>query len=452
MPDASTRSGQPSTLNRRDFLKGSAKGAVAAAAVPTIIPASALGKDGRKSPSDRFTVGFIGTGSLGNGHHLSQCLGNKPIRDQIDVAAVCDVDRNRRNDAAQRVKKMPGNRRVGIYNDYRELLERTDLDAVFVVTPDHWHTLPCIAAMECGLDVYCEKPLTLTIEEAQAIVAAARRYGAVFQTGSQQRSSGQFHQACELVRNGKIGKISRVDTVLHGVSDGDWIPPKTPPPELDWNFWLGQAPYVDYAPNRVHYQFRWFLDYSGGVMTDWGAHHNDIAQWALGMDGSGPVYVDGTKCEFSKKGMHTAPKHFDVHYKYANGVDLYCHTRGQKYDDGTEFGNGVKFKGSDGWIFVSRSEIKASDPDILKSKFGPNDVRLYKSDNHHLDWIDCMKTREKPICDVAIGASSVVVCHLGNISMQLGRPLKWNPDKMEFIGDDAANAMRRRPMRAPWHL
>jgi predicted dehydrogenase len=439
-------------MNRREFLKGTAKGAAVAAAVPSIIPASALGQDGRKPASDRVTVGFIGTGSLGNGHHLSGlCLGHKDVRSQVDVAAVCDVDRDRRNDAAGRVKRIAG-RTVGIYDDFRKLLERKDLDAVFVVTPDHWHAIPAIAAMECGLDVYCEKPLTLTIDEAQAMVKTARRYGTVFQTGSQQRSSSQFHQACELVRNGKIGKISRVDTVLHSVEDGEWQLPRTPPPELDWNFWLGQAPYVDYAPNRVHYQFRWFYDYSGGVMTDWGAHHNDIAQWALGMDGSGPVYVDGTDAEFSAKGMHTVPKNFNVHYKYANGVDLYCHTQKQSYADGTSFGNGVKFTGSDGWIFVSRGEIQASNPDILKIELGPNDERLYKSEHHHLNWLDCIRTRQRPICDVAIGASSVIVCHLGNISMQLGRPLKWDPDKQEFIGDDMANRLRSRPKRAPWHL
>jgi len=305
--------------------------------------------------------------------------------------------------------------------------------------------------MECGLDVYCEKPLTLTIAETQDMIKAARRYGTVFQTGSQQRSASQFRQACELVRNGKIGKISRIDTVLHTVPDGEWMPVQTPPPELDWNFWLGQAPYVDYASNRVHYQFRWFYDYSGGVMTDWGAHHNDIAQWALGMDGSGPVYVDGTDAEFFENGMHTVARNFNVHYKYANGIDLYCHTQKQSYDDGTSFGNGIKFMGSDGWIFVSRSEIQASDPDLLKIKLGPDDVHLYDSPQHHLNWLECIRTRKLPICDVAIGASSVNVCHIGNISIRLGRPLHWDPEKLEFIGDPMANRMRTRPQRAPWH-
>jgi predicted dehydrogenase len=440
------------TIRRREFLKGTAGSLAAAAALPTIIPATALGKNGKKPPSDRVVIGMIGTGDLGRRHHLSGVLLNRDeIKSRIEVVAVCDVDRNRVNEAAQVCMDRTG-KRVAIYHDFRKFLERKDLDATFVVTPDHWHAIPAIAAMEAGLDVYCEKPLSLTIEESKAMLAAARRYGTVFQVGSQQRSDDRFRQACELVRNGKIGKIKRVDTVLHAVSSGEWQPAQTPPPELDWNFWLGQAPYKDYRSNLVHYQFRWQYDYSGGVMTDWGAHHNDIAQWALGMDESGPVYVDGTKAEFANQGPHDVAQHFDVHYKYANGIDLYCHTDKQSYDDGTEFGNGVKFTGENGWIFVSRGEIKASDPDILKIKLGPNDVHLYDSPNHHANWLDCIQSRKRCICDVEIGHRSVSVCHIGNISMRLGRPLQWDPVKEQFVGDDEANAMMSRPMRAPWHL
>ena len=445
-------------INRRDILKSTAGGLAAAAALlpagcrPTIIPASALGREGRKPPSERVVIGMIGTGDLGRRHHLEGILlKNDAIKSRVDVAAVCDVDRNRVTQAAQSCKEKTG-KRVGIYSDFRRLLERKDLDAVFVVTTDHWHALAAIAALEAGLDVYCEKPLSLTIEESKAMVAAARRYGRVFQTGSQQRSEARFRQACELVRNGKIGKIKRVDTVLHAVQPGEWKPAQTPPPEMDWNFWLGPAVYKDYRPNLVHYQFRWQYDYSGGVMTDWGAHHNDIAQWGLGMDDSGPVYVDGTKAEFAPEGPHDVALKYDVHYKYANGVDLYCHTNEQTYDDGTKFGNGIKFKGDNGWIFVSRGEIKASNPDILKIELGPNDVRLYKSDNHHANWLDCIQSRKRCICDVEIGHRSVTICHIGNISMRLGRPLKWDPVKEEFIGDNEANAMISRPKRAPWHL
>ncbi len=439
-------------MKRRDFLKTAAGTLAAAGALPTIIPATALGKNGRKPPSDRVVVGMIGTGDLGRRHHLRGfLLQNEKVAPRVDVAAVCDVDRKRVAEAAQSCKEF-ANTRVGIYHDFRKLLERKDLDAVFVVTPDHWHAIPAIAAMEAGLDVYCEKPLSLTIEESKAMVAAARRYGAVFQVGSQQRSNDRFRLACELVRNGKIGKIKRVDTVLHGVKKGDWVPEETPPAHLDWDFWLGPAPYKEYRPNLVHYEFRWQYAYSGGVMTDWGAHHNDIAQWALGMDESGPVYVDGTKAEFAEEGPHDVALTFDVHYRYANGVDLYCHTEKQTYPDGTKFGNGIKFTGENGWIFVSRGEIQASDPDLLKSKFGPGDVRLYNSDHHHVNWLDCIQSRERCICDVEVGHRSVTVCHIGNISMRLGRPLNWDPQKEQFVGDDQANAMLGRPMRAPWHL
>ena len=446
-------------IGRRSFLKGSASGLAAASAVTTALTGgrSARAQNGapksneRHAANERITVGVIGTGGLGRGHHLKRLLQAGRIKDRVDVAAVCDVDRDRVNEAARNCLSDAG-RRVGVYEDYRRLLDRKDLDAVWVVTCDHWHALPAIAAMQAGLDVYCEKPLTLTIEEGKRMVETARRYGTVFQTGSQQRSDKRFRHACELVRNGKIGKIKRVDTVLHSVGNPEWMPPQTPPDHLNWNFWLGPAPYTEYRPNCVHYQFRWLYDYSGGVMTDWGAHHNDICQWALGMDQSGPVWVDGTRAKWHQQGPHTVPSNFDVHYKYASGTELWCHTDKQKYDDGTEFGNGIKFTGADGWVFVSRGKIQASDPALLKTEFGPDDVRLYESPNHHENFLDCVQTRERCICDVEIGHRSVSVCHIGNISMRLGRPLKWDPEKEEFVGDDAANRMVSKPMRAPWHL
>jgi len=436
------------TVRRRDFLKSSAKGLAAAAALPTIVPAGVVKAQDRPAPSDRIVCGVIGTGNLGRRHHLNGCLLPNP---RVEVAAVCDVDRQRVNSAAGDIKEKTG-RRAAVYEDFRKLLERKDLDAVVCALPDHWHAIAAISVMEAGLDVYSEKPLTLTIDEGRKMVQAARRYGTVFQTGSQQRSDGRFRQACELVRNGKIGKIKRIDTVLHAVSPGEWQPAQTPPPHFNWNFWLGPAPYKEYRPNLVHYQFRWQYAYSGGVMTDWGAHHNDIAQWALGMDESGPVFVEPLNAEFAPNGPHDVALTFDVHYKYANGVDLYCHTNEQEYDDGTKFGNGVKFTGTDGWIFVSRREIQASDPDILKIELGPDDVRLYNSPHHHENWLDCIQSRKRPICDVEIGLRSVTVCHIGNIAMRLGRALKWDPAKEQFIGDDLANAMRSKPMRAPWHV
>jgi len=434
-------------VKRRDFLKGSAGSLAAAAALPAILPGSVLRAQDRPAPSDRVVVGVIGVGGLGRGHHLA----NKLLPEKrVEVAAVCDVDADHRNEAARMCLNKAG-KRVGVYEDFRDLLERRDIDAVVIATPDHWHALVALAACEAGKDVYCEKPLTYAVDEGKKLVAAARRYGTVFQTGSQQRSDRRFLQACELVRNGRIGRIKQVDTVLHAVSKGDWQQQQTPPANLNWNFWLGPAPYVNYMSNRCHYQFRWFLDYSGGVMTDWGAHHNDIAQWALGMDNSGPVEVDGRQATWGEDGPHSVPLHFDVRYKYAQGTELICHTDEQTIN-GYKFGNGVMFTGTDGWIFVNRSEIRASDPDLLNIQLGAGDTRLYKSPGHHDNWLDCIQTRERCICDVEIGHRSVSVCHIGNISMRLGRPLKWDPAKEEFVGDDAANRLLFRPMRGPWHL
>jgi len=424
--------------NRREFLQSAATGFAAAVAAPTIIPASALGKGDKVAPSKRVVVGSIGTGDLGRKHHLAnKLLPNK----RIEVAAVCDVDQLHREEAAQMVKDRQ-KKKVGVYKDFRELLERPDIDAVLIAVPDHWHTLIALAAIQAGKDVYCEKPLTLTVDEGKHLVAAARRYGTVFQTGSQQRSDNRFRQACELVRNGKIGKLQKVTTHIGSIDSGRWEPSRTPPPNLDWNFWLGQAPYVDYAPNRVHYEFRWFSDYSGGKMTDWGAHHNDIAQWGIGADGSGPTRVEG-KGKFSETGPHDVPLSFEVKYQYPNGVELVCHSEGE---------NGVNFYGTNGHIFVSRGTIRASDPEILKIKPETLQTRLQVSHDHHENWLDCIASRKRPICDVQIGHRSVTVCHIGNIAIRLGRPLTWSPTQEEFEGDEEANRMLSRPMRAPWHL
>lgn len=427
---------EPIETSRRDFLKASA---AAAAIAPTIVPATVFANADRPAPSDRVVVGSIGTGDLGRRHHLNGMLLTNP---RVEVAAVCDVDRHRREQAAldcfNKTKK-----RVGIYEDFRDLCDRKDIDAVLIATPDHWHALTSIYAMESGKDVYCEKPLTLTIDEGKKMVATARRYGSVFQTGSQQRSDKRFRQACELVRNGYIGKLTRVDANIGGVDAGQWQPVTTPPPELNWDFWLGPAPYVDYCPNRVHYEFRWFSDYSGGKMTDWGAHHNDIAQWGIGADGSGPVKIEPIEAVFSDVGPHDVALKFVIKYTYENGVELFCNSEGE---------NGVNFTGSNGTIFVSRGEIRASDPEILKTEFKPSDTRLYKSDHHHNNWLDCIQTRERCICDVEIGYRSVTVCHLGNIALRLGRTLAWDPVKEDFVGDEMASRFVRKPMRAPWQV
>jgi predicted dehydrogenase len=446
-------------LNRRRFLQKSAGGAAAAMAVPMFVPASALGWQDKPAASERIVIGSIGVGDLGRRHHLANMI---LPNNRMEVAAVCDVDRLHREQAAQLVLEKSG-KRVGCYKDFRDVLDRKDIDAVFVVTPDHWHAVISVAAMESGKDVYCEKPLTLTIAESKAMVAAARRYGAVLQTGSQQRSDRRFRHACELVRNGKIGKLEKVTTHIGGIDSGSWQTPTTPPSNLDWNFWLGPAPFVPYAANRCHYQFRWFSDYSGGKMTDWGAHHNDIAQWGIGADGSGPIRVEG-KGTYHENGPHDVPGEFEVTYTYGpqhGDVKLICHSGGE---------NGVNFHGAKGHVFVSRGRIelnldgKKYTDDRKKIDAGEHvdifkefpreqfETKLYESNHHHNNFLDCVASRKRPICDVEVGHRSVTVCHLGNIAIRLGRPLDWDPVKEEFANDAAANRYLAKPMRAPWHV
>ncbi|HUU96030.1 MAG TPA: Gfo/Idh/MocA family oxidoreductase, partial [Phycisphaerae bacterium] len=316
-----------------------------------------------------------------------------------------------------------------------QLLARDDIDVVLIAVPDHWHAIVAIAACRAGKDVYCEKPLALTIREARAMVNAARRYNTVFQTGSQQRSAGNFRYACELVRSGRIGKLLTVNVGIGMPSTEKYFPPQPVRAGLDWERWLGPAPWQPYNAERCSgsYSGGWRLvrDYSGGMTTDWGAHHFDIAQWGMGMDGSGPVevYPPGTG------GFDT------LTYKYASGVVM---QRGGA--------NGILFTGTDGKVEVNRGYFKTWPEAIGKEPIGPNDVHLYESPGQQTDWLNCVRDRRRPICDIAIGASSVTVCHLGNIATWVGRPIRWDPVKEEIIGDEAASRWLDRPKRAPYRL
>jgi predicted dehydrogenase len=422
-------------LSRRKFLGGGAAALGAALAFPEIVPAAVLPGPARKAPGDRLTLGCIGVGSRGS-DHLNGFLGNRRVK----ILAVCDVDQTRRMEAKKKVDATNKDEGCTAYNDFRDLLDRKDIDLVVIAIPDHWHALVAIYACKAGKDIYCEKPLTLTIEEGRALVSAVRRYGRVFQVGSQQRSESNFRFACELAQSGRIGKVHTIRTGFGASPSMGWEPEESPPPGLDWNLWLGPAPYRNYSKNRCFYQFRWIFDYSGGQMTDWGAHHNDIAQWGNGTELTGPIHIDG-KGEFPKDGLWDTATKIHVEYKYRNGVTLIC---GE--------GHGCKFEGPDGWIHVDRGFLEAHPKELLKEELGPNDVHLYKSPGHHEDWLNCIETRQKPICDVEVGHRSVSTAHLGNISMRLGRPIRWDPDKEEIIGDEEASRFLSKPMRPPWHL
>jgi predicted dehydrogenase len=372
------------------------------------------------------------------GAHLDAFLGDI----EVQVVAVCDVDTEKRESARTRVEEHYADEReagtfkgCAEYNEFEELLARDDIDAVLIATPDHWHAIIAIAAARAGKDIYCEKPLSLTVREARAMVDGARRYGRVFQTGSQQRSSADFRKACELVRSGRIGKLLTVHVGIGGCSSERYLPEEPIPEGFDWDRWLGPAPWQPYNSERRSgsYSGGWRLirDYSGGMMTDWGAHHFDIAQWGMGMDGSGPVEIippDGREYD-------------TLTYKYANGVTMY---HGEA--------NGVMFTGTDGKVEVNRGYFQTWPEEIGEEPLGPNDVHLYESPGHRTDWLNCIRTRKRPICDVAVGCSSVTVCHLGNIAYWLGRPIKWDPVKEEIIGDEEASRWLDRPKRAPWRL
>lgn len=415
---------------RRQFLQGTA-GILATATAPWFVPASAFGAN------ERITTGHIGVGGQGRGN-LSRFLALcRPV-------AVCDVDKNHAAQAARMVIDKTG--ACEVYGDYRRLLERRDLDAVVISTPDHWHALMTIHACQAGKDVYCEKPLSLTVVEGRRMVEAARRHKRIVQTGSQQRSDAKFRLGCELVRNGRIGKVHTVKVGIAASNHpGEPVPDSDPPPELDYDLWLGPAPYRPYNRKRVHYNFRFFWDYSGGQMTNWGAHHIDIAHWGLDLDDSGPLAVEGT-ATFHPQGWHEVTESCRITYSYADGVTMIV---GQKESDCPM---GTTFIGSQGTIYVNRGKLESRPTDIVLQPLGDDAVRLYASTNHHANFLDCVKSRQLPICDVEIGHRTATACHLGNIAVRTGRRIEWNPRTEQITNDGSAAEMLARPYRAPWQL
>lgn len=425
--------------NRREFLRTTML-AGAAAAVPSFISPRVFGSPKSVAPSDRIRLGFIGVGNRG-GQNLGSFL---ELTDRVDVVALCDVDSKYLADALGKVEKTSG-RACATYGDYRKLLESKDVDAVVISTPDHWHALPTIDACSAGKDVYCEKPLTLTIAEGQAMIAAARANKRIVQTGSQQRSDEKFRRACELVRSGRIGKVHTVRVGISGNNFGKKVPLsdlREPPPELDYEFWLGPAPYRPYNSNHVHYNFRFFWDYSGGQMTNWGAHHLDIAQWGLGMDESGPVSAEG-QARYDKGVQYEVPDWSEVTYKYPDSVTVIC---GQSQLEGTTF------EGADGKVYVTRDKLVVTPDSIAAEPLTSSDVHLYESADHYGNWLDCIRSRKLPICDVAIGHRTATVCHLGNIAIRSQKKVNWDPVKERIIGDDDLAHMVSKPYRAPWSL
>jgi len=459
-------------VTRRGFLGRAACGAAGVCLAPSFVPASVFGAE---APSNRINVGMIGMGN--------QSTVDLPAfleQPDVQVLAVCDVNtasHGYRN-PKQFLGRKPGQDAVNAfyakktgageykgcdaYNDFRDLLDRSDVDAVAIVAPDHWHALMTVAACEAGKDIYCEKPLSLTVWQGQQMVDAVRKHKRVLQTGSMWRSDQKARLACELVRNGRIGQVKRVLTDVaanNAVSPGpDWKP--MPVPEgFDYDFWLGPAPQAPYHKDRCFYRFRFILDYSGGQTTNFGCHSNGLVQWALGADDSGPVEFEDNGAEWPPAGdLFTTATRVDFRARYANGAELHCRT--------TKRGFGVRFEGTEGWIEFPGKGLRTSPESLKDAKLGPQDIRLYdhlpkrpKEPVRHLtnylhvrNFLDCVKSRRDPIEPVEAGHRTASLCHLGNIAMKLGRKIRWDPKREQIIDDPEAAEMLRRPMRPPWTI
>jgi predicted dehydrogenase len=431
---------------RRSFLKTVAATAAGTIGLPLIVPASALGRSGSVPPSDRIAMAFIGVGGMGTSN-MNGFL-EKP---GAQVVAVCDVDAHHRERAREIVEKKTGKRGCTEYNDYRELLAREDLDAVSIATPDHWHALIAVAAAQRGLNIYGEKPLAYSIGEGRAIVDAVERYGCIWQTGSWQRSVRDFRYACELVRNGRIGKLHTVRVGLpygQNIPDQKGFKPAPVPEGFDYDLWLGPAPRAPYCPNRCHYNFRWIADYSGGRITDWGAHHCDIAQWGMGTEATGPVEVEGA-ATFLKgdDGLFDTATKYRFVCTYRGGPALIVADEQQQPK-----GSGIQFEGTEGWIWVDRGAIDASNRSVLNSVIGPEEIHLYRSDDHQQNFLDSIVTRSETATPASVAHRSITICHLGLIALKLGRKVKWDPVVERFVNDPEADRLLSRPMRSPWHL
>ncbi len=427
---------------RRKFLQSTAGLAASGMLLPDWLADLSYGMKLRyRAKADRLRLGSIGVGGQGTGIMHS-------ARRFADQVAVCDVDRGH----AERAKE---GTEAEIYSDYRKLLDRDDIDVVTIGTPDHWHTKICIAALKAGKDVYCEKPLTLTIHEGQQIANAVKETGRVLQVGTQQRNDvGLFGRAVATIRAGQLGKLKKVIVSLPlSTDEGGPFPKQEVPEGLDWEMWLGQAPLADYCPERCHFQFRWWYEYSGGIATDWGAHHMDIAQWGMDVQESGPQTIDSTATKMPQiPGGYNTPKQMRCTYQYPGDIEVQMTTGGE----------GVLFEGEDGRLYVNRGRITGKPIEEQDADQGLRDkvqkvlaeevYRGRKVGDHMADFFNSVADRSKPMSDVVSQYRSVSACHLANISARLGRKLTWDAAAEQFVGDDEANGMLSRPQRSPYEI
>jgi predicted dehydrogenase len=423
------------TTSRRTFIKKTALSTAGILSLPTIIPS------GIKGANDKINVGLIGTGDHGITYNLPHFLDIDACR----VVALCDVDSMHLEHAAMVTREKYGIRKIDTYRDFRELLLRDDIDAVQISTPDHWHVYQSVAALKAGKHVCCEKP-TLTIKQGRILVDQVEKSGKIFQTSLEDRSLPPYHRMAELVRNRCIGKLVRMRVGLPGEY---WYRFNTdlmtqPVPDyFDYDLWLGPAPDAPFSPGRCHWNFRWIEDYSGGNLTDWGAHMIDNAQWCNGTEKWGPVEVEGVGSK-PAGGIYNAFNKFNLKYRYENGIELDVHSNDVEiYCEGTE-----------GWLHVFdwNGKLQASSDEILNSVIGENEIHLGTAVNEHVNFIECIKNNQQPYHPAEDLHRTSTVCHMGNIAMRLERKLEWDPDKEEFVNDSEANSMLSRPERDPWKL
>jgi predicted dehydrogenase len=427
-----------SKVSRRSFLAKTAT-AGAALAMPTIIPSHVLARPGSPGANDRIQIANIGVGGMGKGH-----IGAETI-------AVCDVDKNHLAEAVERAKEKTGGKQVDAYGDYRRILERKDVDAVMIGTPDHWHGQIMVHACQAGKDVYVEKPACHTLEEGTAMVEATRRYGRVVQVGSQGRSTEDAHAACTFIRNGMLGDVKKVTCWHIPNREGGFEPDCAPPPELDWDFWLGPMRYIPYNPLRCHFNFRWFLDYGAGFIRDRGAHVFSVVLWCMNQDRDTPVTVTAKGTPPKSGGLYDVPTELEITYKFSDPE--WEVVWAQPGDPAADWDFGMKFLGSKDTLYIKGGDGGCHTEDKALQYTPPaGGATVFKSPGHRQNWLDCIKSREKPLMDIVAGVRVSQMCIIGNLAYILKRPLQWDPVKQQFVNDDEANRYVKAPGRGQFHL
>jgi predicted dehydrogenase len=438
------------SISRRRFLKRGTVALGGMVTAPYVIPSSALGGNGVVAPSERITMGGIGLGGQG-----TRDMRNFMTSADVRMLAVCDVDTGRRNAARNIVDEYYGNKDCAAYGDFRKLLARTDIDAVLIATGERWHALLSVLAARAGKDIYCEKPMSLTMAEGRALSNTVKRYGVVYQCGTQRRSMRTFSFAVNMARTGKLGKLHTLHSYVRAGQSCGLQQTETVPEGFDYDMWLGPAPYTPYSKRFVQSDWRNHFDYSGGMVTDWGAHCNDLAQWANDTDLTGPVLYEG-KAEFPKEGFCNVPIGLSLTATYANGVKLIMHQHKEPPAwpiSNTELA--VKFDGTEGWVYADDGGNVLAEPKSLLQAMKFEKQHWTDAANwvgHHRNFLNCVKTRAMPIAPAEVAHRSTTTCHVANICLRLGRKLRWNPEVERFVNDPEADNMLSRMMRAPWHL